>query len=272
MSQPRLTREPEDGRIERWLAERRHLMPTPDRDGVLERALHEVPRTPQRRRQRLLRWLPFGIGAARTSIPAEPRVTGSTRMILSATRMAALVAVVLLGGSLALVAGPFSPDPASPGSPAAVEPGPEAAGWFSGSGGITMIEGGDYSEVDGVTQMRGQITQVPARLVSEVDDPRMGGTQTFTQHVSDFGGFGPTWGTLRIEDADGVWFGDVAGTWSAAGTRFSGWLIGDGAYEHLVAYYQADVPGAEYSVRFSGVIYPAAQPPVGSELSQGGES
>jgi hypothetical protein len=265
MTQPQLTREPEDSRIERWLVEREQQLPPPDRAAVLGRALDRLPQTPQRRRWWPSRWLPFGTDATRSSVPTEPRVEGSTRMMLSATRMAALVAVLAVGGSLALVAGPLSPGPEVPGSPAAQVPGPEAAAFFSGTGGVKILESGEESMVDGVEYLRGQVSQMLPRLI-EVDDPRVGGAQTFTQHAADYGGFGPTWGTFRIEDDAGAWVGDVSGAWSGSGTWFSGWLTGEGAYEGLVQFYQAE--GGPANIRFSGVIYPADSPPLELEAAQ----
>jgi len=152
------------------------------------------------------------------------------------------------------VAGPLSPGPEVPGSPAAQVPGPEAAAFFGGTGGVKILESGEESIVDGVEYLRGQVSQMLPRLI-EVDDPRVGGAQTFTQHAADYGGFGPTWGTFRIEDDAGAWVGDVSGAWSGNGTWFSGWLTGEGAYEGLVQFYQAE--GGVANIRFSGVIYPA---------------
>ena len=99
-------------------------------------------------------------------------------MIFSATRLAALVAALAVGGSLVLVAGPLSPSADVPAVPAAEAPGPEAAAWFSGTGGVTIIENGVETWDEGIPQMRGQVSQVPARLIAQVSDPRMAGTQT----------------------------------------------------------------------------------------------
>lgn len=186
--------------------------------------------------------------------------------MMSATRMAALVAVLAVGASLALVAGPLVPDGSAPGGPAAEAPDLEAAAWYSGTGGIQIIVKGEESTTDGVGYLHGQVSQMLPRLI-EVSDPRMGGSQTFTQNAADYSGnsypgFGPTWGTMRIEDDDGTWVGDVAGTWTGSGgTWFSGWLTGEGAYEGLVQFYQAE-GGSAASIRFSGAIIPAeALPP-----------
>jgi hypothetical protein len=266
MTQPQMMREPEDGRIESWLTERQRRLPAGDREVVLGRALQRLPHTPQRRRWRLLQWLPFGIGATRSSVPAEPHPEGSTRMIFSATRIAALVAALAVGGSLVLVAGPLSPSADVPAVPAAEAPGPEAAAWFSGTGGATIIENGVETWDEGIPQMRGQVSQVPARLIAQVSDPRMAGTQTFTQNADDYSGdaypgFGPTWGQMRIEDDDGAWVGDVAGVWHGGGTtEMSGWLTGEGAYEGLVEYVLFQTSG--FRVDFSGAIYPADAPPL----------
>ena len=264
MTQPRLTREPEDGRIERWFTERERRLPPPDRAAVLGGALKRLPQTPQRRRWRLLRWLPFGIGATRSSVPAEPRAEGRTHMMFSATRLAALVAVLAVGGSLALVAGPLAPPAEAPVVPGAEAPGPEAAAPFNGSGGVKVNKEGEKTTIDGVPHLLGQVTEMPARLI-EVDDPRVSGTQTYTQYAADYGGFGPSWGTFRIEDGAGAWVGEVSGIHVPSSGHFSGWLTGEGAYEGLVLYYRGD-HGQGFNVTFSGVIYPAAAPPLELEV------
>jgi hypothetical protein len=260
MTQPQLTREPEDGRIERWLVEREQQLPPPDRAAVLGRALDRLPQTPQRRRWWPSRWLPFGTDATRSSVPTEPHPEGSTRMMFSATRIAALVAALAVGGSLALVAGPLSPGPEAPGGPVFEAPGPEAAGWFNGSGWISIDERGEEVEIDGVGYLHGQISTMLAEVI-EVDDPRAGGTAVFTQQAEDYGGFGPTWGTFRVEDDAGAWVGDVSGVWRGTASSFSGWLIGEGAYEGLIQYRLYDVVNAISPIEFSGITYPADAPP-----------
>ena len=265
MTQPQLTREPEDGRIERWLTERQRRLPSPDREAVLGRALRRLSQTPQRRRWWLPRWLPFGMGATRSSVPAEPRIQGRTRMMFSATRVAALVAVLALGGSLALVAGPLAPEGEAPVDPAAEAPGLESAAHFYGTGMVKIMQIGDSVEIDGVPHLVGHLSQMPAEW-KEVADPRAGGTETFDQTAADLGGFGPTWGSFRIEDEDGAWVGDVSGFWHGATTEVSGWLTGEGAYESLIMYYQVDAMSA-VEVSFSGMIYPASAPPL--EVSSG---
>ena len=263
MSKRNLVREPDDGRIAQWLDERQRRLPPPDRGAVLGRALQQLPDTPQRRRWWRPRWLPFGFGATRSSALSKPRVEGRTTVMFSATRVAALVAIVALGGSLALVAGPLGPDAAGPDVPAIEAPGLEAASTFSGSTYVAIVESGEEVTIDGVDHMLGQVGQSTNLL--EVDDPRLAGKQTFTQSAADYGGFGPTWGQMRIEDDDGAWVGDLSGVWHGGSSDLSGWLMGEGAYQGLLQYIDFETSGA--TVEFSGAIYPAETPPLELEIS-----
>ena len=185
-------------------------------------------------------------------------------MMLNATRAVAFVLILALGSGLALVAGPLSPGPEVSGGPVLEAPGPEAAARFHGAGTVSLVESGEATLVDGVPRLNGQVSQLRAETI-EVDDPRMAGTQTFTQHAVDYSGdtypdFGPTWGEMRIEDDDGAWAGHVAGVFTGGGSELSGWLVGEGAYDGLVEYVHFQTSG--YGVEFSGLIYPADAAPL----------
>lgn len=182
--------------------------------------------------------------------------------MFSATRVAALVVIVALGGSLALVAGPLEPDADGPGAPAIEAPGLEAASTFSGNTYVAIIESGEEVTIDGVDHLLGQVGQSTSLL--EVDDPRLAGKQTFTQSAADYGGFGPTWGQMRIEDDDGAWVGELSGVWHAGSSDLSGWLVGEGAYQGLLQYIDFETSGV--TVEFHGAIYPAAAPPLELEI------
>jgi hypothetical protein len=247
--------------VESWLAE-----PSPPfSDRVIDQTIDRLRGTRQRRRWWPFRWFPFGFGATRSTGSHGPRPHGRTKLMFSATRIAAVVAIVALGGSLALVAGPLGSglDPGF--TPAALAPAPGTAAHFSGSGGIIMVEEGEESVSEGVGHLRGQVTSMPPRLI-EVDEPRVAGTQTYTQHADDYGGYGPSWGSLRIEDDEGAWVGDVTGFHAGNAGRFSGWLVGEGAYTGLVQYYAATT-GYGFNVRFEGIILPADLAPLASDTA-----
>ena len=104
--------------VEAWLAE-----PEPPLDDrLIDQTIDRLPHAPQRRRWWPFRWFPLGIGATRSTDSSGPRPQGRYRSMFTATRVAAVVAIVALGGSLALVAGPLGSSPDIAPVPGAASP------------------------------------------------------------------------------------------------------------------------------------------------------
>ena len=168
--------------------------------------------------------------------------------MFNATRVAATVAIVALGGSLVLVAGPLgsSPDPAP--APGAASPSAEAVPsddtYFTGV--MTFgsgVPGTTEVGPDDVSRNRGAQYDVGWKST----DPRFTGVGDYTGNSNGYrtesdGVVGVGWGTMSVETEDGTW----RSTPSAGGvvrqpiatetdTRIPVWFVGDGAYEGMTA-------------------------------------
>ncbi len=96
-----------DPQVQAWLDE---LPPgPPDRNAVYARVMDRLPDTHQRRHRWPFRWNPFAAGAMRSADANGPHPRGRSTTMLNATRAMAIVTVLALTGTLALVAGPFAP-------------------------------------------------------------------------------------------------------------------------------------------------------------------
>ena len=181
--------------------------------------------------------------------------------MFSAVRIATVVAIVALGGSLALIAGPLGPSAGPALVPGAEAPSPEPPVRVTGSSRTVAIpEMGVETVEDGVAGFRGRI----GRGEPVMDDPRVSGTMEYVHNSDDHGGMGPTWGTLRLENDNGAWEGVVSGYWYAPETRTAGWLVGEGAYEGLSYYHESVLEHGYLTIGMSGIIYsgdPPEDPP-----------
>jgi hypothetical protein len=164
--------------------------------------------------------------------------------MFTATRAAAVIAILALGGSLALVAGPLGPSPDTVPAPGAVTPSPSPASsdgtYFTG----TMLFGygmpiastvGD----DGVARIRDATYEV----FWESTDPRFSGNGDVSNNSNAYrteSGDEVTvgWGTQTLENDAGVWrsAGPGGGVNAVTSSRFHGWYAGEGDFEGLSAY------------------------------------
>ena len=183
--------------------------------------------------------------------------------MFSATRMAALVAVLTLGGSFAIFGGALGPSVDQPGGPLAGATSPDdptlAPAPFEQTVRLKIDRFGVPGEVDGVSQLQGQVSS----YVVESDlDPRLVGQGVFTFNGAEYlPGVGPVWGTLRFQTEEGAWEGSLSGMARPGQTRLSGWLVGEGAYEGLSQYRDMIADHSTAETVITGIIIPG-DPPV----------
>ena len=133
---------------------------------------------------------------------------------------------------------------------------------FSGRIGFGgQVRFGTIETVDSVERSRGSAW---APSIVEMSDPRLDGRATISFDTDAYTGSDGTSyslgsGTWRIETAEGAWQGsynivEPDGYSSTVTTA----LIGEGAYEGLVAVWESSIGGSGWDVR--GVIYPAGPP------------
>jgi hypothetical protein len=195
-----------------------------------------IPSTTPTRKRHRPKWWPFtGNGQAQ----------GRSRSMFTATRIAAVVSIVVLGSGLAL-----SGLGLRPGDEAAGPPGAEAPlvgdewGFFSGTRfGGSMAAGGEKTVENGMDVRLGE-RYTGGGL--KTDDPRMNGTLTEISNgfrvargipTPADGTDGAIWSVRHVIENEG-------GTWTCETTTLevgdvgsaSGWCTGAGGYEGLRAY------------------------------------
>jgi hypothetical protein len=190
--------------------------------------------------------------------------------MLNATRAAAVVAVLALTGSLALLAGPVSQpgDPAPPPAAQAEDAGVgETPGFFTGT---ATIERGQEPALTGRLD-RVEMRDAGSAVTFELDDPRVDGSiGTMMMDYDDFpvsGGLVGVvrGGTGRLENAGGAWtlsFLDGAMSQPENGhSYFYSTMVGEGAYDGLVgSMLMTDYDGAG-GWQVVGTIFPEENAP-----------
>lgn len=279
--------------VEAWLAE--GFTREPDIETTLGNVRAGVSATPQRRRRwwrrgrtvdepapdarhaprRLGGWMPEDAsslgdpregrpidGAADVSEaaslgPISASLTWRTRTMFSATRIAASIAILTIGASLALVGGPLTPASGpAPGTSADPPPLPVLVHGESTSVDFTM--GRIEPDENGVLTQSDSVSKTEP----EMDDPRVSGTYRITLSGQNRGDMGPIWGTAEVENAEGTWEGPVRGYWGETGTHFSGCLAGDVAYDGVTYCLRATIAPGIVGATVEGIIYQGDLPPV----------
>jgi len=87
------------------------------------------------------------------------------------------------------------------------------------------------------------------------------GVETVILEAADYGGMGPEWGTIRIVNDEGAWYGTLSGVNMGTDTHMTGWLQGEGAYTGLSYYYESVMNGVTLDGTVVGIIYPGDPPP-----------
>jgi hypothetical protein len=232
-------------------------LPSSIRSDVLTR----LPSTHQRRGWWPFRWFPFGIGATRSADAKEPRPQGRFKSMFNATRVAAAVAILALGGSLAIIAGPPASGPVAPPGATSSDAPQQSVPAFpvTGTAEIVILAPGDNT--DSLLRNR-----VGGTVRTEMNDPRVSGDGRFLHHADDYGLVGLEWGTYRVENEDGAWQGPVSGFYGFYETRTSGWLAGEGAYEGLTYYIESVIDHSTSMMEINGMVFPGVPPTSFPEL------
>jgi hypothetical protein len=217
--------------------------------GALTERVHSIPATVEPERRRF--WHRFRSGAPRRAGLGGAQVRGASNM-LSATRIAALVAALALGTTfLAVQVGGPEETAQQPGASA-----PDETVMVRGTQQfLSEIGSGDFT----------------ARREG-MSDPRLDGEVTL-----DFTGAYPgkepadakqspevRWSTVTVTNDEGSWHGHSVGfldEWNEL--RGIGWLEGHGEYEGLVFVEQfgLPVPGSGGRVDVVGILYEGELPP-----------
>ena len=187
--------------------------------------------------------------------------------MFTATRIAAVLAIVALGGSLALVAGPLGSSPDIAPVPGAASPSasPEAGDgtYFTGimRFGYGMPQASTVGD-DGVRRFRDESFEV----TWESTDPRFSGSGETSNnsnvYLTDSGDeVTAGWGTSTLENEAGVWrsAGPGSGVNAVTSSRFHQWFTGEGDFDGLSAYvvYEIEQPQTPpYIWDYEGWIVP----------------
>ena len=166
--------------------------------------------------------------------------------MFTATRVAAGVAILALSGSLALVAGPLTPERAT--MPLASAESPSSVQAMGGHTTGTMRLGvGTYGETtagDAWTERRGSDWST----IWTSDDSRLSGHGSFavdtnTYLATDGTEFAAGWAELTLENEDGSWssLAPAAGVGMGDFGQSSFWFDGAGGYEGLSAFLVQDL-------------------------------
>jgi hypothetical protein len=183
--------------------------------------------------------------------------------MFSIVRVAAVAAVLAVGGSLLLVAGPARP-PADPAVVSTVETDaldPEDYAGFGGTWTLGGYEAGTLEETDWGCRFRGERWSSPL----EVSDPRISGTwhmilnyDTFTDGAS----YGVRSVSNTIVNDDGSWTGTGTGFQdpTTEGLHYQVLLTGQGAHEGLSALIFLSQDSYSMTFDVDGVIFPGELP------------
>jgi hypothetical protein len=236
-----------------------HELPPEIRAHVLSR----LPVTPQRRRWWPFRWFPWGLGATRSTLPAEPHHEGRTKSMFTATRIAAAVAVLALVGSFALVVQPATEDPAPPAAEAASID-PDAFAGFSGTVKCGAGMPGTRTDFDWGTMVTGETY---AKCAVETDDDRVTGNSYTIHDYYKYAGqpqYGVRSAAVVLTNEDGTWV--TTNGWGYQrpldGTMlYVNEFRGTGAYDGLSALMVLTQKGWGAWFDVEGVIIPGDLPP-----------
>jgi len=212
--------------------------------GALNERVHSIPATvePERRRW----WHGFRSHATRSVGLGGTQVRGASNM-LTATRIAAIVAALALGTTFLAVQVGDPPDTAQ--QPAA----PTGETWVTVTGTQNRSDGGG-----GV--MVGQMLNM--------SDPRFeGDVRIEYEQSAPSGGNSTLWSTVTVTNDEGSWVGQSIGFVDELGAHHHmGWFEGAGAYEGLAFIEQLTEPESGISsgawLDVVGLVYEGELPPM----------
>jgi hypothetical protein len=214
--------------------------------GALSERVHSIPATvePERRRW----WHRFRSGATRHAGLGGAQVRGASNM-LSATRVAAVVAALALGTTYLAVQVGDPPETAQQLGAQATD------GWAIVTGTQTLIGASPDCALAGKNR--------------NMSDPRLEG-DVCIEYEEDEGGedLATYWSSITITNDDGSWQGHSVGFMDEQGAhRHTGWFEGHGAYEDLAFIQQLteanpEFPSAGGNLDMVGLIYEGELPPM----------
>jgi hypothetical protein len=219
--------------------------------GALSERVHSIPATVEPERRRF--WHRFRSDATRRVGPGGAQVRGASNM-LTATRIAAVVAALALGTTFlaAQVGGP--PEAPQPGAPT-----PEDSVMVTGTQVITG-EGPDVGFGFAYTARR-----------EGMSDPRLDG-EVLLAFDEDHHGDEPigakqephvVWGTVTVTNDEGSWQGHSIGFVDEQNVRRQmAWFEGHGAYEGLAFIEQFGNPISGGRMDLVGFLYEGELPPL----------
>ena len=212
--------------------------------GALTERVYSIPATiePERRRW----WHRFGSGAPRHAGLGGAQVRGASNM-LSATRVAAVVAALALGTTFLAVEVGDPPE----GAPQQVVPGTDS--WAIVTGTQTLVGASPDCELTARNR--------------NMSDPRFEGDvcinyETVGEDLATF------WSSITVTNADGSWRGHSVGFMDEQEAhRHTSWFEGHGAYEGLAFIQQLteenpEFPSAGARLDMVGLIYEGELPPM----------
>jgi len=251
--------------IRSWMKEETEL-----NDAGVYRVLARLLDTPQRRHRWLwpFDWRPFARGATRSADTRGATPSGRFMHMFTATRVAAITAVLALGGSLVLVAGPLGPSTtvAPPGAEA--PPDPMAPASFTGR--VAAWESSD--SVGETVELEDRvIDRWSTRFTNTMTDPRVTGSGRAADYVEAIVGDSETTylshsSSGYLENDGGAWAMSCTGAGDEGSSSvgvIACWYVGEGGYDGLTAFTQLmtdNIDSGLWDVK--GWIFPGSPPPV----------
>jgi len=151
-----------------------------------------------------------------------------------------------------------TPTPRPIATPAAVTYGPVAV--VTGANTCPGLNPDFTQASDGTWHVR----DLTVECTDKTDDPRVSGTHTASWNMDFWGtpaqgvGAGVQWGTVRLENAGGVWEGRLSGVYSSGrGDSIVIWYTGTGGYAGLT-YFALLTGGGPWKIQ--GQIFPGDPP------------
>lgn len=215
--------------------------------GALSERVHSIPATVKPERRRF--WHGFRSDATRRVGLGGTQVKGAKNM-MSATRIAAVVAALALGSTFLAVQVGGPPEVApQPGAPA-------SESWVIVTGSQVLVGESPDCAMTAKNQ--------------SMSDPRLEGEICISYETEDGGEEHPGtfWSMVKVTNDEGSWQGQSIGFSEEDGSHHHmGWLEGDGAYEGLVFIDQLTeanpkYPSAGVNLDVVGLLYEGELPPM----------
>lgn len=259
------TDRPLDRSLHDWLSDSVEQLP----DGaelpsaVRSDVLRRLPSTNQRPRWWPFKWVPLGSGATRSAEREGPRPEGGPRIMFTAARIGAGVAMLALAGSLAIIAVPFQEQPATVPTAPMEDVDPADFGGFTGRMICAQGEYGTTLNTEWGSKVEGETY---TRCGVEVSDPRFTGNMHSVHDYYKYDGK-PTWGVRSVSavlaNEDGHWVSTSNWGYQQPLDGAMAYAIqwrGEGAYEGLSALTLMTQDQCCLIMDMEGVVFPGELP------------